>query len=143
MRMLRGLTLLATLACAATASASPPPGDLAPVHGHYAPRIDAGNFVRRVRNPYLPFAPGTRIHFTGTRGRTAQTDDEVVLHGTKRILGIACTIVRDTVSEHGAEYGLCRVYGNEPWHFELRPEAAARGCPPTYADPTHDPRMQR
>jgi hypothetical protein len=47
------------------------------------------------------------------------------------------------LSEHGAAYGLCRIYGNEPWHYELRPEAVARGCPPTYADPTHDPRMQR
>jgi D-alanyl-D-alanine carboxypeptidase len=47
------------------------------------------------------------------------------------------------LSEHGAAYGLCRVYGNEPWHYELRPEAAARGCPPTYSDPTHDPRMRR
>ena len=46
------------------------------------------------------------------------------------------------LSEHGAAYGLCRVYGNEPWHYELRPEAASHGCPPTYADPTHDPRMQ-
>jgi zinc D-Ala-D-Ala carboxypeptidase len=46
------------------------------------------------------------------------------------------------LSEHGAEFGLCRIYGNEPWHFELRPEAIARGCPPTYADPTHDPRMR-
>jgi D-alanyl-D-alanine carboxypeptidase len=47
------------------------------------------------------------------------------------------------LSEHGAAYGLCRIYGNEPWHYELRPEAIDRGCPPTYADPTHDPRMQR
>jgi hypothetical protein len=47
------------------------------------------------------------------------------------------------LSEHGAEYGLCRIYGNEPWHFELRPEAIDRGCPPMYADPTHDPRMQQ
>ena len=47
------------------------------------------------------------------------------------------------LSEHGAEYGLCQVYGNEPWHYELRPDASARGCPPTYPDPTHDPRMQR
>ena len=45
------------------------------------------------------------------------------------------------LSEHGAEYGLCRVYGNEPWHYELRPEAIAHGCPPTYSDPTQDPRM--
>jgi zinc D-Ala-D-Ala carboxypeptidase len=47
------------------------------------------------------------------------------------------------LSEHGVEYGLCQIYGNEPWHFELRPEAIVDGCPPTYADPTHDPRMQQ
>jgi zinc D-Ala-D-Ala carboxypeptidase len=47
------------------------------------------------------------------------------------------------LSEHGAEYGLCQIYSNEPWHYELRPEAIDHGCPPTYADPTHDPRMQQ
>jgi len=47
------------------------------------------------------------------------------------------------LSEHGAEYELCQIYGNEPWHYELRPEAIARGCPRKYADPTHDPRMQQ
>jgi D-alanyl-D-alanine carboxypeptidase len=46
------------------------------------------------------------------------------------------------LSEHGAEYGLCQIYRNEPWHYELRPEATDRGCPPMYADPTQDPRMQ-
>jgi D-alanyl-D-alanine carboxypeptidase len=43
------------------------------------------------------------------------------------------------LAEHGAEYGLCQIYRNEPWHYELRPD----GCGPMYADPTHDPRMQR
>jgi zinc D-Ala-D-Ala carboxypeptidase len=47
------------------------------------------------------------------------------------------------LSEHGAEYGLCQIYGNEPWHYELRPEAIDHGCPAMYADPTHDPRMQQ
>jgi D-alanyl-D-alanine carboxypeptidase len=47
------------------------------------------------------------------------------------------------LSEHGAEYGLCQIYANEPWHYELRPEAIDYGCPPMYADPTHDPRMQQ
>jgi zinc D-Ala-D-Ala carboxypeptidase len=47
------------------------------------------------------------------------------------------------LSEHGADYGLCQIYGNEPWHYELRPEAIDDGCPPMYADPTHDPRMQQ
>jgi LAS superfamily LD-carboxypeptidase LdcB len=45
------------------------------------------------------------------------------------------------LSEHGAKYGLCQIYRNEPWHYELRPQAIDRGCPPMYADPTHDPRM--
>jgi D-alanyl-D-alanine carboxypeptidase len=47
------------------------------------------------------------------------------------------------LSRHGATYGLCQIYRNEPWHYELRPEAVDHGCPRMYADPTHDPRMQR
>jgi D-alanyl-D-alanine carboxypeptidase len=47
------------------------------------------------------------------------------------------------LSEHGAAYGLCQIYGNEPWHYELRPQAGDHGCPAMYADPTHDPRMQQ
>ena len=47
------------------------------------------------------------------------------------------------LSEHGTAYGLCRIYGNEPWHYELRPDAVEHGCPAVYADPTHDPRMRR
>lgn len=46
------------------------------------------------------------------------------------------------LSEHGAGYGLCQIYRNEPWHYELRPKARDHGCPPMYADPTQDPRMQ-
>ena len=47
------------------------------------------------------------------------------------------------LSEHGAGYGLCQIYVNEPWHYELGPDAIDHGCPPMYADPTRDPRMQR
>lgn len=47
------------------------------------------------------------------------------------------------LSENGAEYGLCQIYRNEPWHYELRATAIDRGCPPPYVDPTHDPRMQQ
>jgi hypothetical protein len=47
------------------------------------------------------------------------------------------------LSEHGAGYGLCQIYGNEAWHYELRPEATAHGCPAMYADATHDPRLQQ
>ncbi|WP_308164481.1 M15 family metallopeptidase [Agromyces sp. ISL-38] len=47
------------------------------------------------------------------------------------------------LSEHGAVYGLCQIYDNEPWHYELRPEAVDQGCPSTYTDPTQDLRMQQ
>ena len=47
------------------------------------------------------------------------------------------------LSRHGAAYGLCQIYRNEPWHYELRPTADIAGCPAMYADPTRDPRMQQ
>jgi hypothetical protein len=46
------------------------------------------------------------------------------------------------LSEHGAQYGLCQIFRNEPWHYELRPQAIGQRCPRMYADPTHDPRLQ-
>jgi hypothetical protein len=46
------------------------------------------------------------------------------------------------LSRHGADHGLCPVYRNEPWHYELRPRAVVHGCPSLYADPTQDPRLQ-
>jgi zinc D-Ala-D-Ala carboxypeptidase len=69
--------------------------------------------------------PGTSAHVSGDAVDVGHDDATVWL------------------SEHGAEYGLCQIYGNEPWHYELRPEARDGGCPPMYADPTHDPRMQQ
>ena len=47
------------------------------------------------------------------------------------------------LSEHGAAYGLCQIYSNEPWHHELRPQAIDHGCPPVHPDPPHDPRTQQ
>jgi hypothetical protein len=47
------------------------------------------------------------------------------------------------LSAHGSAYGLCQIYANEPWHYELRPEAVGQGCPAMYADAAHDPRMQQ
>ncbi len=47
------------------------------------------------------------------------------------------------LSGHGSAYGLCQIYRNEPWHYELRADATEHGCPQMYADPTQDPRMQK
>ena len=70
-------------------------------------------------------SPDTSAHVSGDAVDIARSDATAWLSG------------------HGAEYGLCQTYGNEPWHYELRPEAIGQGCPAVYADPTHDPRMQQ
>ena len=46
------------------------------------------------------------------------------------------------LSDHGAQYGLCQIYRNESWHYELRPKAIKRGCPSMYPDSAHDPSRQ-
>jgi zinc D-Ala-D-Ala carboxypeptidase len=47
------------------------------------------------------------------------------------------------LSRHGARYGLCQIYRNEPWHYELRVAAVDRGCPAMYSDSAHDPTIER
>jgi hypothetical protein len=79
----------------------PPASSLAPIQGTYAPTIDPSNFVRTIDNRYWPLIPGTKYRYEGVRGTTPQTDVEIVTHATKMILGIPCTVVKDTVSEHG------------------------------------------
>jgi D-alanyl-D-alanine carboxypeptidase len=46
------------------------------------------------------------------------------------------------LSRNGRAYGLCQIYDNEPWHYELRTTAVTDGCPHRYADAAHDPRMR-
>lgn len=64
-------------------------------------------------------------------------------HVTGGAVDIGHTDAMTWLAEYGARYGLCQIYRNEPWHYELRPDAIEHGCPRLYADPTHDPRMQR
>lgn len=49
----------------------------------------------------------------------------------------------DWLAQRGSRYGLCQIYANESWHYELRPEAVDDGCPEMLADPTADPRTKR
>lgn len=49
----------------------------------------------------------------------------------------------DWLAQRGSRYGLCQIYANEAWHYELRPDAVDEGCPEMMADPTEDPRTQR
>jgi hypothetical protein len=63
-------------------------------------------------------------------------------HVTGDAIDIGPSSATSWLSRHGAAYGLCPVYANEPWHYELRPDARAHGCPAMYADAAHDPRAQ-
>jgi hypothetical protein len=91
----------ASSSAAGSAAAAVPASSLAPIHGPYSPSIEPEDFVTTIDNPYWPLKPGTAYHYQGVRESTPQTDDEVVTRKTKQILGITCTVVRDTVSEQG------------------------------------------
>jgi hypothetical protein len=103
---LLGLAVLVTLGLgiglgtvsSSTAAAMPPSWAL---HGKYSPAIDPANFVGAIDNRYFPLRPGTTFHYRGYSGATPQTDDMVVTRQTKRILGVTCVVVRDTVSARG------------------------------------------
>jgi hypothetical protein len=86
----------------APASAS----SLAPVEGPYDPAIDPANFVARIDNTYFPLKPGTVMRWTGVaeNGKTPQLDVATVTNRTKTIMGVDCTVVRDTVASRGAPF---------------------------------------
>jgi LAS superfamily LD-carboxypeptidase LdcB len=63
-------------------------------------------------------------------------------HEAGQAIDLGPSSATEWLSAHGASFGLCQIYANEPWHYELRPAAATHGCPAMYADPADDPRMQ-
>jgi zinc D-Ala-D-Ala carboxypeptidase len=103
------------------------------VNGGWRSRAYEDQLHREAVAKYGSEAEADRWVATGTT--SAHVSGDAVDIGPARAAG--------WLSVHGAAYGLCRIYGNEPWHYELRPEAGARGCPAMYADPTQDPRMER
>jgi zinc D-Ala-D-Ala carboxypeptidase len=80
----------------------------------------------------------------GSREEAAKwvSTPETSAHVTGEAVDIGPIDASAWLSQHGAAYGLCQIYGNEVWHYELRPEAVDDGCPLMYDDPTEDPRMR-
>ena len=68
---------------------------------------------------------------------------EASAHVSGDAVDIGPTKAASWLSSHGTAYGLCQIYRNEPWHYELRPEAIGDGCPQMYADAAQDPRFQQ
>src|SRR5260221_4904521 len=67
------------------------------------PPIERANFVSRVDNPYLPLAPGTTLRYRGVMkdGVTPQVDSFAITRQRKIVMGVTCTVVRDTVTSRG------------------------------------------
>jgi len=56
----------------------------------------AGDFVRRIDNPYLPLTPGTIFVYKGTKDGVAAENTVEVTRRTKNILGVQAVVVIDT-----------------------------------------------
>ena len=50
-------------------------------------------------------------------------------HVTGEAVDIGRTDANSWLSQHGTDYGLCQIYANEMWHFELATEPGGE-CPP-------------
>lgn len=61
--------------------------------------------------------------------RTPQTST----HVTGEAVDVGPSSASRWLVQHGARYGLCQTYANEPWHFELRATRDGR-CPPSRPD---------
>jgi hypothetical protein len=67
----------------------------------YAPKIDPGNFVTTIDNPYFPLTPGTTKIFEGKTDAGLEHEQMQVTSTTKVIMGVTCVTVTDTVTLAG------------------------------------------
>ncbi|MDX2543351.1 hypothetical protein ACOT81_43325 [Streptomyces sp. WI04-05B] len=78
------------------------PSSTAPRDRAYHPVIDPAKFSNRVTNRYFPLPVGTTLVYEGTRDGRPQRDEVVITKETRVIMGVRCTVVRDTVTSNGA-----------------------------------------
>ena len=64
-------------------------------------KINPGNFVRKIDNPYFPLKPGTTFTYKGTKDGAPTRDVVAVTNNTKKILGVTCTVVHHRSFEDG------------------------------------------
>jgi hypothetical protein len=84
-----------TSATATTAVIVVPDGSL------YDPTIDPADFVAAIDNPYLPLTAGSRWVYEGIVAGGLERTEVVVTDQTRTVMGVAVTVVRDTVSVDG------------------------------------------
>jgi hypothetical protein len=67
----------------------------------YRVDVDPADFVAVIDNPLMPLTPGTTRTYRAVTEDGTETIVVTVTDETKEILGVACTVVRDTVSLDG------------------------------------------
>ena len=67
----------------------------------YNPDIDPSDFVASITNPLLALVPGTTFLYEATTPEGLQRIEVAVTQDTKEILGVTCTVVRDSVTLDG------------------------------------------
>jgi len=93
----RILALLVASALLAACDSGTSSNEDCTVDSTYHPVIDPGNFVAGVNNLYWPLVPNTRFSFQGG----SETNEVTVTDQTRKILGVDCVVVHDTVTEAG------------------------------------------
>ncbi len=73
------------------------PGD----GGEYTVALDPADFVPVVDNPLLPFIPGSTWVYESQGDGEVERIEVTVMDQTREVLGIAATVVRDTVTVGG------------------------------------------
>ncbi len=68
----------------------------------YGPQIEPSDFAGAVNNTYMPLRPGTMWKYEGQTDEGLEDIEVVVLNDTRTVMGVKCTIVRDTVSIDGS-----------------------------------------
>lgn len=84
----------------ATASATPFPAALSSDEP-YQPAIDPAAFSMTVDNPYFPLPAGARWVMEGSAASAGEVTTTLVSGGTKAIIGVQCTVVRDELKVDG------------------------------------------
>ena len=68
----------------------------------YHPQINPADFQSSVDNPYFPLPHGMKTKFVEKKGSEQSINQVEVLPGVKKIMGVNCVIVHDTITEDGA-----------------------------------------
>jgi hypothetical protein len=88
-----------TTASPTTAAPSPTPSGSPPA---YHPTINAADFTHTVDHPYFPLRTGATKSFDGTRDGKPHHTEVQILTRTRKVMGIDCVVINDTVTSNGA-----------------------------------------